>query len=293
MKSSKKGAFALISYGLIYATTGIYIRAMKSMFTDYGQIFFRLFIALIVTTAVVLYKKYSLKIERNKIKYVILFALTWPLAMVFFTISILSTKVVNSIFSLYITTLLTTLTAGIIIFKEKLTQKKIFALVSVICGLIFLTYPFEALALKGIFFGLLAGILEGVLHTFRKYLGDINRYTLLLYQFITGVILLSLILFFSQEGAIKEVSSSAIIAGVVFGILTVVVGTLAIYGFKHFDLNLGTILMSSELLFALIINALILSEYPTSNELIGGVFIMTAVVFANLPKKTKTTDLND
>ena len=53
-------------------------------------------------------------------------------------------------------------------------------------------------------------------------------------------------------------------------------------GFQNFDLSLGAIILSSELIFALLIGLLIFGEKPLPKEIIGGLFVMTAVILPNL-----------
>ena len=63
---------------------------------------------------------------------------------------------------------------------------------------------------------------------------------------------------------------------------------LMIIGFNNFDLNLGTIVLSSELLFASIFGYLIYKEVPTINELIGCGLIAFSVIISHVNFKKIT-----
>jgi drug/metabolite transporter (DMT)-like permease len=64
------------------------------------------------------------------------------------------------------------------------------------------------------------------------------------------------------------------------------VSFLTLIGFQNFDLNLGTIIISSELIFAPIFAALAFHEYPSANEIFGGLFIALSIILSNLPGKS-------
>ena len=84
----------------------------------------------------------------------------------------------------------------------------------------------------------------------------------------------------SGESAIKDVSTLPIVVGIIFGLLQIGLGNLLLYGFQHFDVNVGTIILACELAFAAILGWIFLSESPSSSELLGGVFIFMASIFS-------------
>lgn len=85
----------------------------------------------------------------------------------------------------------------------------------------------------------------------------------------------------------RESLPTTIHIGSVLGILglglgIVCIGSLYFYGFKNFDLNLGNIVTSAELVILLLLNAAFLHEYPNSNEIIGGVFILLSLIVISI-----------
>ena len=71
-------------------------------------------------------------------------------------------------------------------------------------------------------------------------------------------------------------------AGIATIAISVLIGYLLVYGFGNFDVNLGTIILATELFFALVINALILKEIPTAYEIVGGLLIFSGTVVTSL-----------
>jgi drug/metabolite transporter (DMT)-like permease len=57
--------------------------------------------------------------------------------------------------------------------------------------------------------------------------------------------------------------------------------TLPIFGFQHFDLNLGAIVLSSELFFTILFGLFIFGEVSATSEVIGGICIVLAITLLN------------
>ena len=111
---------------------------------------------------------------------------------------------------------------------------------------------------------------------------DVKREVIVFYQSLSGVILACGLLVFSNDVLIKEFHLSSIFVALLFGLLLVLIGYLLIYGFGNFDVNWGTIILATELFFVIVINALILKEYPNAYELFGGLLIFSGTVITTL-----------
>ncbi len=55
-----------------------------------------------------------------------------------------------------------------------------------------------------------------------------------------------------------------------------------IHGFQNFNLNLGSIVVSSELIFGPLFAVLILGEGLTTWEIVGGILVIAAIVISNI-----------
>ncbi len=279
-----KGFLALVLAAAILGTFGVFIRELAGAFSDSGQVFARSFFATIIIAFIVFYKRINpLNIGGKNLRYALAFSLVFSLSILCFTISANLIKVTNSLFMLYVGSLVSTAIFGRIIFQEKFTLKHIAALVLVFVGLGFFVYPFNiGSTISGLAIGLFAGIFEGSSHTMRKLMADIPKEVVVFYQAFSGVILASVILIVSKEVFIKELHPSSIFVAFLFGLLLVSVGYLLVYGFNSFDVNWGAIILATELFFAIIINALFLKEYPTAQELFGGLLIFSGTVITAL-----------
>lgn len=71
-----------------------------------------------------------------------------------------------------------------------------------------------------------------------------------------------------------------IVAGLIFAALLVGLGNLLLYGFQHFDVNVGTVILATELFFASLFGWVFFREVAAPNELIGGAVIFLASILS-------------
>lgn len=212
------------------------------------------------------------------------YSFSFPFSVLFFTIASIQTKIALAVFGLYIGSLLSSLIIGIIFFREKFTGEKLLSLSLTVLGLLFLTYPLSLTTVNmGILLGLLAGCFEGIANAFRKQIaGKKDRFVLAGYQSIGGIIVSGGLLLIAGQTTFPALSAATIIVTLLFGLILMSVMVLLLVGFKNFDLNLGTIVLSSELVFSLIFGILFFSEYPKTAEIIGGSCILAAISIPSL-----------
>lgn len=280
-----KGFFALLACAIIFASFGIYIRLLSEDFTAYQQIGFRNLIAFIIgTLAVVVSRQAFASIRKVNPLYTFLYTVTFPIAVILFTLSVLEIKIVTTIFGLYMGALVSSLVVGVAFFKEKITKMKLLSLSLVSLGLITYAYPFDgSLLTTGFALAVLSGAFDATANSFRKYLsGKIDRFVLVVLQMIGGLTVATGLMIAVGEITIPTISITSWIVGGVFGLSLVAISYLTLVGFQNFDLNLGTVILSSELFFASIFALLFFGEVSSFTEIIGGMLIILATVVANL-----------
>ena len=84
---------------------------------------------------------------------------------------------------------------------------------------------------------------------------------------------------------LKEVTAEGISSTIAFSILLIFAANLLLYGYKHFDVNMGSVISSTELVFATLLAYLFFKEIPSGTELLGGVLIFVASIIAALDSK--------
>lgn len=272
-----RGALALLAASTIYASFGLLIRESAKIFGDNAQVVARFAIAVLILLVLQYVLKLSFRISKKDLLKIGALGVAMALVVLLFTVSVLNTKIANSVFLLYAGTIATSLVLGTFLLKEKLTAVKGVAIGLALIGLAMFSEAFFALSL-GVITGVLSGFFDGISNALRKTLGAVPRNTVMLYQFAIGTSVCLIAMLFSGEQVVHDVSFWPIVATVVFGILQVFLNNFLLYGFQHFDVNVGSILLSLELVFASILAFLFLAEVPTMQELIGGSFIFAASI---------------
>lgn len=282
-----KGFFALLSTGVMFGVMSILVRILNTQLTSFQQVFLRNFIGFVLAGIIVFIIRAQLSWTKSQRKYLFLFGIPFPLTMVFYTLSILHTKIAITVSSFYIGLIAFTFFLGISIFKEKVTKIKLIGLIFAFIGLIFFIIPFSFKNFDlGLFYGVLAGIFGAIAHALRKHLGGtINRFFLVSIQMLGGIIISGILLLFSHQTQFHALSYLNIGVVLLFGILLMAISYFSIVGFQHIDLHVGSIIISSELVFAPLFAVLIFKEYPTLFQFIGCLFIMFAVIVPNIPIK--------
>lgn len=286
-----KGFLSLLSAGFLFGIFGILVRLLNSELTNYQQVLFRSVVGFVLALSVIIISKRKISFKNISVINLLLFAFSLPLCIVFYTLSILQTKIILAVATLYLGSILFSLISGIIFFKEKLTIKKSLAIISSIIALYYFVVPFSLTNINiGLVFGILSGFMDALSNSFKKHLGGkADRFLLIVIQMI-GTILVSLILMsYTKTLTIPLISPFVLSVGLIFGFLLILNNYLMLVGFHNFDLNLGTIVLSSELLFASIIGYIFYKEIPTVNELIGSGLIAFSIIISNLSLPSQPT----
>ncbi len=280
------GFISLFASALAFGSFGIWIRLLSEEMSIYQQIVLRNTSALVISVIIVLATKQFSKVDwktiniKNFLTYVILV----PLAVIAYNVAMIDTKIAVATFAFYVGTILTGWAAGVFFFKEKLTTEKWVSLILVLIGLALFAYPFSSISV-GLIAGIISGVLDGAANGFRKDLaGKVSKLVLVMFTAIGGVIISGgMMIVFNQDlGFMSTISNTSWGIGIFFGSLLVLLNYLLLVGFQNFDLSLGSIVLSLELLFALLFGFLFLKEFPNSREIFGGLLILLANVLPNL-----------
>jgi len=284
-----KGFFYLLSAGFIFGIFGIFVRLLNNELTNYQQIFFRSIVGFILALLIIIFFKRKISFKNISLINLLLFAVSLPLTIIFYTLSILKTKIVLAVATLYLGSILFSLISGILFFKEKVTLKKGLAIISSIIALYFFTIPFSLTNINiGLVYGILSGFMDALSNSFKKHLGDkIDRFLLISIQMMGTIVVSLILMFYTKTLFVPQISPFIFVIGLLFGFLLMLNNYFMLIGFYNFDLNLGTIVMSSELAFASVFAYLLYKEIPTKNELIAIFFIILSIIVSHISIKRK------
>jgi len=284
-----KGFLSLLTAGFLFGFFGILVRLLNSQLSNYQQILFRSVVGFVLASLIIILFKRKISFKNISLINLFFFAVSLPLTIIFYTLSILKTKIILAVATLYLGSILFSLLSGILFFKEKLTVKKGLAIISSIIALYYFTIPFSLTNINiGLIFGILSGFMDALSNSFKKHLGGkVDRFLLIAIQMMGTIIVSLALMFYTKTLTIPQISPFILSVGLIFGFFLMLNNYLMLVGFHNFDLNLGTIVLSSELLFASIFGYLFYKEIPTFNELIGGGLITFSIIIAHLNFKKK------
>lgn len=283
MNKKAIGVTSLLLIGVLFGLSGVIAKYLSLYLNPYQVVVLRYSVAFVIAIILVGIKREPLKLRGVKKSTLFWFAITFPASVIFFTLSIFNTTVSLAVFSFYIATLVSSFAVGRIYFNEAITRNKQISLVFILLAVLAFTNPFEDFSIElGFIYGLISGGIQTIASSFQKIVSKkASRLGLLTFQTIAGSLLAGLILVFQNQPLFISLEPFPLVVGIVFGAIFLAISYLFLVGFSYINLNVRSILVSSELLFGPLFALVLLSEVPTSLELVGGVFTIVAVIFAN------------
>jgi drug/metabolite transporter (DMT)-like permease len=288
MDTKTKGFLALLGSAMIYGLYPYFVRTFSTMYSPYAQLLVRGGVAMLIVLIIMFFKKEKILVPKNKYLSLGVFIFTIPISSFLIMFSIFMIKASTAIFMLYAGSILVAFIMGTFVFKESVTKSKIFSLSIVILGLIIFAFPFDISSKIGMMLGFLGGGIEGFGNSLRKSLGTIPRNSVLVFQFGFTALFSLIILAISGESFIKEFQWYQFFLTFFYCGSLVGLGYLMLYGFKNFDTNIGTTIVSSEMFFTIIFSLILLGEQPTGQELLAGTLIFLGANIPNLIPIVKT-----
>lgn len=281
------GSASLLLVGILFGMSGVMAKYLSQSLSAYQVVEYRFGIALLAALILLICLRRSLSYSKVNKRTLGLFAITFPISVILFTLSIFHGTVALAVFSFYTATLISSFVLGRIFFGEKTDTAKKLALVAIGIAIIAFTDPLHNFSISlGLVFGLVSGLVQGVASSFQKILSnETDRLSLLVFQCLAGFCLAAVILLGTDTPLFVALSGFEWLVAVAFGLAMLAISYLFLVGFKYTNLNTGSILVSSELLFGPLFAYVLLSESITSSLLIGGLFTILAAVLVNLPAR--------
>lgn len=277
------GSASLLLIGILFGLSGVIGKYLSTWLNPYQVVEYRFIGAFTFAVAILLLTRQSLSLKKIELKTLVLFAVTFPVSVIFFYLSIFKTTVSLAVFSFYIATLVSSFVVGKIYFGEKITKNKKIALLFILLAVIAFTNPFNNFSIQlGFVYGVISGIFQTIASAFQKIVGkSTNRIGLLIVQALAGIGVSALTIIMMGGSLLPALPQTALFVTILFGAIFLVISYLFLVGFKHINLNVGSILVSTELFFGPLFAYLLLSEKLTGLELLGGIFISIAVLFSS------------
>jgi len=285
------GTGSLLLVGILFGLSGVMAKYLSDSLNAYQVVEYRFAIALLAALALAVVLRKKLQFGEHDKKSLALFAVSFPISVILFTLAIFNTSVALAVFSFYIATLVSSFVLGRLFFGEHIHIYKQIAFALVLLAIFVFTDPLGTSTLGiGFVFGLLSGIVQGIASSFQKKLsGTTDRLSLLVVQTVAGAALAAVVLLAIGEPLFVGLSGFDWLIAGIFGMSMLAISYLFLVGFKYTNLNTGSILVSSELLFGPLFAFLLLSETLGTHAIVGGILTAIAAIFAHIaePRKHK------
>lgn len=281
--------------GILWGCMGLFVRPLNSKgLSSWDIVFLRALLTTVFMAVVLIIKDRSL--FKIRLRDLWCFAGTGLLSIVFFNLCYFKEITITSLSVAAI--LLYTAPAFVMIisafcFKERLTFRKILALVLSFTGLIFVTGVFggtgvERLSFPALMIGLGAGLGYALYSIFSRYAIErgYESYTISFYTFVFAS--LATVFFASPASVFSAVTESP--GSIVLAILFVLVSTVIPYitytlGLKNVENGQASIIASIEPVVATLNGIIWFNEKMSWSVILGILLVLTGIVISNLGKK--------
>lgn len=290
-KTTLSGGEALLAAAFLFASTNVLVREIAQMWGDQAQIVVRFAIVWLILMAYAQLKSSKTSIPRSKMLVAVSYSLLAALAILFFTLSVQMTTIANTLFTSNATELVLAFFLGTLMLKETLTKRKLVAISLSLAGLAL----FSGALLNGdlgLIFGLLGGATTAICNLLAKKLKGVDLSAILRMQFGLGtVFMIVLMLAFSPNDIVRTISLESAVLTIVFSLILILATRLVLYGFQHTDINIASVVLSSQLAFGALLGFMVYKEVPASHEIISGLLIACAAILGSSGQKTTTKDI--
>ena len=280
--SRSRGFLALLGAALLFGSTGAFVTILNQYFTEPGQLIIRSLVATLMVVALARLMRSKFHIHRSQIKHLVAIGALYALSTSCFVYAVTSVKASTALFMLYIGVIVLTQIMGAAFFKEGFGRRNITTLALV--GVAFFLYmqPIgQGSVTIGLLIAFVGGAFEAASYAVRKGKNTITKESITAAQMIGGLVIGIMFLLLSGNGVSRElITPLAFAIMLLLGAIYVGIGHLITYGMRHYSLGVGSVVLSSDLLFALVINAVMLRQIPTTFEIIGCMVLFGAIIYA-------------
>jgi drug/metabolite transporter (DMT)-like permease len=286
----------IVTAATLWGTMGLFTRKMTELgFSTLQLVFMR---ASITAAALLIY---LLVFDRDKLKlkmkdvWIFIFAglISVVLFQYCYTNAIMAGSISIAATLLYTSPIFVTIISAVL-FKEKITPIKIFALVTAFTGCVLVSGiagSGASLTSTALFLGIASGFTYGLYSIFTKLaLRHYSPLTFTFYTFLTATIVLAPICGVDSMTTIAFSSTKATVMPAVFGIVTSVIPYICFTcGLKYTEAGKANITATIEPVVATLIGVLVLGEKLSIPATAGIALVLLSAVILNLPQKRTNT----
>ncbi len=290
MSDKTKGALSLFIAAYSFSLYGVYSKFIASDFGPVFQTVARSFICVLAFGVLAYFFKSLKKIQPEDFKYYLLQGIFSLFVNIFFYIAVIKLPMGTTFFTFYAASLIASFIFGSVFLSEKLNKVKMIALILAVLG-IFCMFQDKLIISSSVFIvtAIMAGSFFGLYTSISKKIS--SKYSVLQINFVmylSNLILTIPMLFLAGENVSASISQFSWLIIFLYALTSIASGYFVIYGFKHLEAQISSLIMLGEIVFAVANGIIFFREIPTVMVLIGGLFILTAMIIPNLQFEKET-----
>lgn len=286
MSANIRGISSLLLASFMFGTWGILSRYLGDNFELFYQFWTRyLFVALILLCIVAAQRGWKKIPYSNAPVFAarIIFALLTSLCIY---LAFNAISIGTAYFASYAGTILGGFAIGFFFFRERITALKIAAVALSFAGLYTIySFNFVPSELWYLLLALASGISYAAFYSCSKTISkNYSAIQMTLVDYAGCFVLTLLLSLLLEENWLPLSFTFPWLINLIAGITFVLTNILLIYGFKRVDVQTGTIVLLTEILFGIVLAYVFFAESITATMLVGGAMILVASCLAVLPE---------
>lgn len=284
----QKGELALLSAAFLYGFFGVFSKIINFHLPIFYQSWVRnIFAVMVLGIALLIYKKWKPVAWKDHIWF-FLRSVCGFISFIGIYIAFTGLDIGTTYFLSFAASVVAGYMLGIIVFKEKLTGNGILSFVLALIGLIFVyrvninpqTLPFVCLAV-------ISGLAAPGWSAFSKKISSIySNLELNVIDSLYAALFPFVISLFVREPWVPIEFNAVWISTFFFGLMFIINGLLIVYGYSKVSVQTGSIIMLFEIVAGIALGYLFFHESLSPVGLIGGSFIVGAIVIRSLHKES-------
>lgn len=290
MKRPVAGTISLIFAAALYGSYGILSRFIGESFGPFAQNWLRSLMVFFIATTLIVFTRLKLRrIHKKDYPWIVLWLFAGSTGWLTF-IAFNNLPLGTVYFLTYATMIISSYTSGKLLYGEKLDVVKIISVCLAIVGL-YLIYSFSITPEKipFAFVAFASGAVTGFWNTISKKFSDsYSELQLIFVDSIFSPIFGFIMWYFIRD----QIAPVTLIAPwfwlLVFSFVGIGTTGLIIFGFKHLEAQIGSIILPIEIVFAIIFGFVFFGETLSLTALIGGGLIGSAAILPSVVMLTKT-----
>jgi drug/metabolite transporter (DMT)-like permease len=287
LKINFLGFASLLSATFLFSLFGVFTRIIADKMGVFYQMSTRVIIMSVIFLTIGLFSKSLSRINKQDLPLFLLRGIFIIADFSSFFIAVNNLSLGLTLFLFYAASIISNFTYGSILLHEKLNITKTVSLVFAFLGLVFIyASSFNSIKLIPSLFALLSGVCFGLTTSTSKKLT--NKYSIIqvnLVAYVTAAFIGIFLLITTKETINILLPLYIWFSLISFAIIGVLAIYLVLYGYNKIEAQKASLIMLAELIFVVIIGYVIYKEIPSMSVLIGGIFILLALVLPSLNLK--------